>query len=306
MKVKNLILSLCCISTLATFGQSITIDPSSSSTINTSRGTNYIDINKTATNNTSGLRFMQNSVLQGGLFFNEDYNYFNLGNGPGTAGLVWNRGTQRVGVGTLSPLSKFHILTNSTGSIPHLLLQESTTTDGARINFENAGVENRIWTLFGRNSSSAIRAFNEFNIYHSEFGNVAQFFGDGNTKMNGFTQLGSDAPKIKTKKFTGIFPDQSSLSVSIDIPIHKIISYEILVQGSYWSGITYDIGNWLHGLFIPGGGNPNGCNYDVHIGGGLQFPQASTTSTNVLFSNIGNELRRFGDTPFFIYITYEE
>jgi hypothetical protein len=122
MKTKLKALILIVISTLTTFSQSITIDPSSSSTINTSRGTNYIDINKTATNNTSGLRFMQNSVLQGGLFFNEDYNYFNIGNGAGTPGLVWNRGTQRVGVGTLSPLSKFHIVTNSTGSIPHLLL----------------------------------------------------------------------------------------------------------------------------------------------------------------------------------------
>jgi hypothetical protein len=125
--------------------------------------------------------------------------------------------------------------------------------------------------------------------------------------MNGFTQLGSNAPKIKTKKFTGAIPNNNSHSVSIDISLLKIISYDVVIQGNYYDGILGEFGSWRHGLFKSGGGNPSGCNYNAFIGGLYSFgdPNFNPLNSYFRFENIGNELRD-NNSQYIIYITYEE
>jgi hypothetical protein len=231
MKLKCLLISVFCGYFFNATSQSITIDPSSLSTINTSSGTNYIDINKTGTNNSSGLRFFQNQTARGGLFYNDNNEVFNLSNLSGSAGFVWDRTNQRAGIGTFTPSAKLAIRFNSTSILPHILINESNGTDGGRINFENTGIENKRWTLFGRNSESAVPSANIFNLFHSEFGNVAQFFGDGNTALNGFTKLGSDAPKIKMKKFTGTTGTKIiATEVELGINYEKILVVDIFIK----------------------------------------------------------------------------
>ncbi len=259
--------------------QSITLDPSSSSTINTSRGTNYIDINKTATNNTSGLRFLQNSVLQGGLFFNEDFNYFNLGNGAGTPGLVWNRGTQRVGIGTLSPTAKLQIVSANSSANPHLLIQETVVGVGGRIVFENTNVANKNWTLFARNSSTATD--NVFNVFHNDFGNVAQFYSDGNTDLNGFTKLGSDAPKVKMKKLSGTTnSNSSSTTVNHGLNGDKILAIDVWIKST--NGVRYP----------PHSHQSSTNTYRIRI-----------LTGDIIMNDLEADLR---DRPYTILITYEE
>ncbi len=304
-----ILLSVFCLRTMDTSAQSITIDPSKSSTISTSRSTNYLDINKTGTTNFSGLRFLQNAAVQGGLYFNEDYNYFNLGNGPGTAGLVWNRGTQRVGVGTLSPTAKLQITGANSASNPHVLIQETASGVGGRISFENINVANKKWTLFAKNENGRLPGDNLFNIFHSDFGNIAQFDGDGLTKLNGnaeisgFTRLGEDAPKIKIRKLVGEVIDNNTQNIPLDLAFSKIINYDIVISSSYYvsSGLG---GNMYHGLFKPGGGNPNGCNYNAYLSYlVLGYPENS--SLHLRIDNIGNEIRN-GGSQYIITIIYEE
>ena len=51
-------------------------------------------------------------------------------------------------------------------------------------------------------------------------------------EVSGFSKLGFDAPAIKMKKFTFMFPDGTSSTAfyELGIPISKIISYEVLAE----------------------------------------------------------------------------
>ncbi|MCP9767177.1 hypothetical protein EGI22_04595 [Lacihabitans sp. LS3-19] len=204
-------------------GQSIIIDPNLDNTISSSSTTNYLDLHKTGTNNYVGLRFFQGAANRGGLYYDDANGVLNLSNGPTLSGIVWNRTTSRVGIGTYAPLAKLHIETNNSPSVPHILLREDNVSDGARINFENAGVGSNRWTLYGINS--VVPSSSRFNFFHTSFGNILTISGDGNTKMEGYTQLGNNAPKIKMKVITGSFGN--SEGSWYDIP-HGLISSKIL------------------------------------------------------------------------------
>lgn len=67
------------------------------------------------------------------------------------------------------------VVSNSSGSNAQLDLTESSVSDGARINFKNAGTSN-IWTIFGRASASSTA--NDFNIFHNVAGNVLSLEGE--------------------------------------------------------------------------------------------------------------------------------
>jgi hypothetical protein len=272
---------LCGISVLGTKGQSVTIDPSVLNPILTSRDISNIDINKTGTNNSSGLRFFQNQTARGGLFYNDNNEVFNLSNLSGSAGFVWDRTNQRAGIGTFTPSAKLAIRFNSTSILPHILINESNGTDGGRINFENTGIENKRWTLFGRNSESAVPSANIFNLFHSEFGNVAQFFGDGNTALNGFTKLGSDAPKIKMKKFTGnTRTDGFPTAVIHGLDYDKILAVDVLIKSE--NDVRY----------LPDSHPASTNTYRIGI-----------VSDSILFTDLDFSL--YG-RPYTVFITYEE
>ncbi|RDB04288.1 hypothetical protein DVG78_18985 [Runella aurantiaca] len=265
--------------------QSVTITPGATNTIQTSNSTNYIDLKKTGTNTFAGFRFLQNQSVRGGLFYNDEQNVINLSNASNSQGLIWNNTSQRVGIGVNAPDARLHILTNSTGTVPHLLVQENNNSDGARINFENFGIE-RTWTLYGKNSSSTIPSDNVLNIYHSSFGNIAQFTGDGNTQLNGFTQLGADAPKIKVKKFTGILDNDASTSIETAFTdFSKIVSFT-----------GYILRSSIPQLAI----NPNEEDNDFHY---VLRLLGNAQNIDIFFSQVPPALR--GQT-YTVYITFEE
>lgn len=269
--------------------QSITLDPASTSTIQSSHGINYLDINKTSTNSMSGLRFFQNQTQQGGLFFSDNRNAFNLSTNINVAGMVWNRTDGKAGIGTFSPEGKLHVLTNSNTETPHLTLQENSNTDGARIQFTNFGLTAR-WTLYGSNANTPT-----FNIFHSDFGNVAEFKNDGNAEFKGFTKLGNDAPKIKMKKFTGTLPDDNQHQISLDIPFSKIIAYEVLVVVDETAGTTQ-----LNFKYKPGNDHPAGYNYRAVL---RLVNLSNNQNASVIFSNLGGQIK---EKPFTILVTFEE
>lgn len=275
------------------FAQSITISPSSSSSIQTSRSLNNIDLIKTGANNTSGFRFYQNASLKGGLFYSDNENVINLSHTPGTSGILWNANSQRAGIGVQIPEGRLHILNNSTDTFPQLLLQENNNTDGARINFENFGVANKRWTLYGRNSNAALLSENVFNIYHTSFGNVAQFTGDGNTRMNGsvdvsgFTKLGADAPKIKVRKYTGVLDNDNYSSFAINIPLDKIVTY---------TGHVVGLDPNPYPQLVKPHSEENNHNYNLQIINTLGL-------VLVVFDRVPSDLR---ERPYTVYITYEE
>lgn len=276
---------LCCflMVSVADWGQSVTIVPNSSSTITSTQGTNYFDLNKTGTNNFSGLRFLQNQASRGGLFFSDDQDGFNLSSNSNSPGLVWNRTASRAGIGTFSPVGKLHILTNNTNDNPHLTLQENNNADGARIQFTNFGLTGQ-WTLYGSNAATPT-----FNIFHSDFGNIVEFKGDGTTEHNGFTKLGDESPKMKMKKFIGTLPDANQHEVSLGIDLSKILAYEVLVDAPDAPFI------FTH-KYKPSNDNPSGRNYRASVRNG-------TGSSSVFFSDIGTNMK---GNSFTILVTFEE
>ncbi|MBA4850020.1 hypothetical protein [Emticicia sp. BO119] len=263
--------------------QSITISPSNASSIQTSRSINNIDLIKTGTNNTSGFRFYQNASLRGGLFYNDTDNTLNFTHNPNIPGIVWNTDSQRAGIGVKLPEGRLHILTNSTDTVPHILIQENNDGDGGRLNFENFGVADKHWTLYGRNSNAATLSSNVLNIYHSSFGNVAQFTGDGNTQLNGYTQLGSNAPKIKVIKLTGTLDDDNFTSGSLSIPIEKILSFTAQVK---YSEVLYQPSSTV-----------NSYSYEFRLS------SQNSPYNFFIFDGVPSDLR---GQPYTIFITYEE
>jgi hypothetical protein len=134
-----------------------------------------------------------------------------------------------VGMGTSSPTSKLHIKTNSTGSLSQLLVEESTVLDYSRISFSNSNSTD-IWTLAGRADDDVQNL--RFNIYNSQFGNVASFYGNGNTELAGFTKLGSSAPKVKMVKLTGTTDDASYTYIDHGNNFNKILAASVFIYAN--------------------------------------------------------------------------
>ncbi len=286
--------------TFSVKGQSIEITPSGTATIYSSNATNYFTIRKTGTHTLSGLRFYQNAVLGGGLYYSDENTLLNLSYSGNQAGMLWKLNNTSMGVGTFNPEAKIHIHANSTAIYPHLLLKENNNADGARINFENFSIDNKRWTLYGINSQNT--SSNLFNIYHSDFGNVVQFTGEGNTRINGFTQLGEDAPLIKMRKFTGFLTNANShtLTLPVDIDFSKIVDYNTFITVNDPELLPIGNTDFQKYKYFPHDNNPTGFNYRSVVmqdfSSGLSSPPAQ-----VSFTNIGNKLKQKQYTIIILY-----
>lgn len=161
------------------------MNPASNSVINTHQFTN------------NGNYIIYNPVGEGfGMGVNPDGQFELIANGvssystPSTVMLIDDE-TFNVGIGELNPLGKVHINTNSSLSSPHLYLKETSTTDGARIDFANQNAEK--FTLWGYPAATA--AASTFNIYHSGYlsnaGNILTAKGDGRVG------IGNSSPTAK-------------------------------------------------------------------------------------------------------------
>ncbi len=83
--------------------------------------------------------------------------------------------TGNVGINELTPSGKLHVTYNSSTSSPHLLLKESGSNDGSRLDFLNNNPER--FTLFGKPEVADADA--TFHIYYSGYGNILTAKGDG-------------------------------------------------------------------------------------------------------------------------------
>ena len=87
------------------------------------------------------------------------------------------QGDGKVSIGTTNPAARLHIRSNGSGSDPQLLLYEDSSTDYARLNFENNSGSTR-WTISGKTSNTNADA--ELNFYNSGLGDdVMSLQGDG-------------------------------------------------------------------------------------------------------------------------------
>ncbi|MCB0835896.1 MAG: tail fiber domain-containing protein [Bacteroidetes bacterium] len=92
-------------------------------------------------------------------------------------------GQQRVGIGTSSPETKFHVSTNSATGYGHVKLTE-TQFDFSRITFNN-NIHNNFWDIAARTDTNLANA--QFNIYHSSAGDLFTVNARGRIGINDAT-----------------------------------------------------------------------------------------------------------------------
>lgn len=231
--MKNLlILTLISFFGFSTFSQSITLDPSSTFSVDAKKTEPY---NSVSISNSSGI---------GGYLFRNNL-------GSAFAGLYAQSASQNMyliannfGIGTFNnPIGKVEIATDAGASHPTLLLKETNSVDGSRIAFYNNN--SSYYTLWG--NPNATLANSTFNLDYSGFGPIMTWKGSGNVgigetspdaklEVNGYTKLGgeSNVPKIKMKKLTGTTASsqgQNSL-VAHGLNVSKILDVRILIETS--------------------------------------------------------------------------
>lgn len=198
----------------------------------------------------AGITF-QNSLKQTKAVIN--YNHpddaIRIVNGSSTTDGIYVANGNMVGVGQNTPTGKLHVKSNSQISQPQLLIEEDNSSDYGRINFNNSGSA-AYWALAGKTDGAETNA--RFNIYSSHFGNVATFYGDGNTRLAGYTQLGSSAPKVKLQKLTGTTSGSSTTSIAHGSSIGKVLDARVYV---YFNS----------SLKIPANHSSSVFSYDVQI-----------------------------------------
>ena len=212
-----------------------------------------------------------------------------------------------IGIGTSSPISKMHIKgdnsfttfnitpnnTVSGDSTSLFLAEDDDATFGMSMLYD--GVNNQLQflgksnaTTFGphliinRGTSTRVgiggtHSSNEFNV-------------EGDTRVSGFTQLGSDAPKIKIKKITGTTSgiEGGSTSIPITMDLTKVLSLDAIVQQS--------------NNFIVAPHQPNAdSKYSVNM-----TYNTAVATTYVTLDLASGQSGNILNKPFRILITYEE
>ena len=82
--------------------------------------------------------------------------------------------------------AEVQVIRNSTGTISHLDLIETTANDGSRLKFSNSTETTNNWLLYGRADNTD--ADSRLNIFYSGSGNIIEIYGDNTVELNG--QLG--------------------------------------------------------------------------------------------------------------------
>lgn len=211
--------------------------------------------------------------------------------------------TGNVGVGTMTPSSKFHVANGASGITPNAnsLLTVDKNGTNAYINVlstQETGV------LFGANGSSADGGiiYNSGSFQNSLLfrtgGNINRMMidntgnvGIGTTaptttlEVNGFTKMGTTAPAVKMIKLTGTTAaaQGSNVALSHGVTSSKILSVNILVE-------------YVSGSSVPPSYTASaGYEFDYYINGGnLVIINKTANSVNIL------------SKPVRVLITYEE
>ncbi len=82
--------------------------------------------------------------------------------------------------------AEVQVIRNSTSTISHLDLIETTANDGSRLKFSNSTETTNNWLLYGRADNTD--ADSRLNIFYSGSGNIIEIYGDNTVELNG--QLG--------------------------------------------------------------------------------------------------------------------
>ncbi len=140
----------------------------------------FLYFTPTILNTNSGLRFNDQttpSAAAGYMMYNYSQNAIKIYHGEFTSSGLHLSINHKLGLGTDDPSGKMHIKYNSGTGNPHLMLEESSSADGGRITFKNAGTT-KFWDLWGYPDATNANA--NFNIYYSGLGNILSILGNGN------------------------------------------------------------------------------------------------------------------------------
>ncbi len=125
----------------------------------------------------------QLNILENGITYTTDLS--SLDNGwlvDGSDDLNYELGDVSLGTSSQNRFQHIHggleISKNSNSVNPHLMIEETQSGDGSRLNFVNSVENLNRWTLWGRVDDDTA-ADNVFNIYTNVYGNVASFTGEG-------------------------------------------------------------------------------------------------------------------------------
>nr|MBK9651130.1 hypothetical protein [Bacteroidota bacterium] len=210
------------------------------------------------------------------------------------------KGNGNVGIGTSAPNYKMHIV--SGGSFPLALQSTSASSYSVMHVFNNSGT---ITAHFGYGNPSAgtfadrvfigstnatpfvLTTNNTERIRIAPTGEVGINTNAPTTdlEVNGFTKLGSDAPAVKMKKYTGNTAATANGNINFAHGLNqaKILSVEVLVLQS---GGT---------LYPPENSTSSGAYYHYFV-----------TSTSVYISNDASNSANMLNRPYRVLITYEE
>lgn len=197
----------------------------------------------------------------------------------------------RVGIGTGVPGYPLHVLGGSLGTTAgnnlDISFQGGTTINGVGLRtrlYRTSGGSD--WTtaalLLMRITDSTEQAY--ISLFGSNVG-IGTATPDVALDINGFTQLGSDAPKIKMKKLTGTTAaaEGGGVSITHGLTSTKIIAIQVMVE--------YSSGSYVPSSYT----NSAGYQYDWYA-----------DATNVTVGNHATNSENILSKPIKVLITYEE
>jgi hypothetical protein len=222
-------------------------------TISANGGSNSMEIRNKAYLNKLTTAFLHSTNWAA----NTDGSLFKLYDGTDTEKIRFDSRTGQnsyimgnVGIGTPTPVAKTtiqDITADADGALgsmsPQQIIIGGTANQNNRMEF---GVDNS-----GADALSFIQCRNTVTgaeplLLNPAGGNVGigTASPDVALDVNGYTQLGTDAPKIKMKKLTGTTPSTQGayVGVSHGLTQSKILSVELIIDNAFPSNYTYDAG----------------------------------------------------------------
>ena len=200
--------------------------------------------------------------------------------------------TGNVGINSaFAPSARFQVYHDTENDItkPHINLVTAVDANNGMIKMSNLTASRYFGQYFNLNSGTAANNFLSFDYNGTT--SILDLKGNGNVNHAGFTKLGSDAPSIKVKKFTGNTAATEGGSVEIlhGLGNTKIVSMDLMVN---YGGVSFVEEDYAGAV-----------GYECNIVAALNFPglQEIIRITN----KSGNSVNVLSK-PYKLIVTYEE